>query len=102
VKFAEGSMAAENDVCANLEKLISAIENAQDKIDPAVIALLEQARSDVDALNMKTGNALIGNLLVKIKDFNDGKTLKESVNLRITALKFYIETIKKDGEASLL
>ena len=95
-------MASENDVCTNLEKLINAIETAQDKIDFAVLTALEQARSDADTLNMKTGNALIGNLLSKVKDFNNGKTLKESVNLRIAALKFYIETIKKDGETAAL
>ena len=95
-------MAAETDVCASLEKLISAIEAAQDKIDSGIVASLEQVHSDANALNMKTGHALIGNLISKVKDFNDGKTLKESINLRITALKFYIDTIKKDGEAASL
>jgi K+-sensing histidine kinase KdpD len=95
-------MASENDVCVNLEKLINAIEAANDKIDSSVIALLEQTRSDANALNMKTGDALIGNLISKVKELNEGRTLKESVNLRITALKFYIETIKKDGETGSL
>ena len=95
-------MAAENDICASLEKLINAIETAQGTIDSSVVAALEQTRSDAGILNMKTGTALIGNLLSKVRDFNDGKTLKESVNLRITALKFYVETIKKDSETASL
>jgi hypothetical protein len=95
-------MASENDVCVNLEKLINAIEAANDKIDSSVIASLEQVRSDANVLNMKTGDSLIGNLISKVKELNEGKTLKESVNLRITALKFYIETIKKDDETVAL
>jgi hypothetical protein len=94
-------MAGENDVLAALDKIVAQLEAAKgDKIDAPLVAAIEDAKAKVTELGMKSGEGLVKNLADKVKDLNDGKTTMDSVAIRVTALKFYLENIKKVGEVA--
>jgi hypothetical protein len=94
-------MAGENEVLAALEKIVTQLEAAKgDKIDAALVTEINDAKAKATEFGMKSGLSLISNLADKMKDLNDGKTTMDSVGIRVTALKFYLENIKKVGEVA--
>ncbi|MDR1625506.1 MAG: hypothetical protein LBT33_03115 [Spirochaetia bacterium] len=81
-------------VCKELEKVVADLtaKGAAD-IDAAMCADIEKISSAAETLGMKSGKKLIDNLSAVIKSFKDGKSEKESVAVRVTALDFYIKNV---------
>jgi hypothetical protein len=66
-------------------------------LDPQIADQLEQFSAVAGGLGMNSGKKLIDNLSTVLKSFQEGKSREESVQLRLTALDFYLQNIKGGG-----
>jgi hypothetical protein len=82
---------------SELEGCISTINSAGlGNLDSGNIAKLEKLGTDAAGLGMGQGKKLIDNLVTVLKSFKDGSAKEDSVQVRMTALDFYIKKIQ-DG-----
>jgi hypothetical protein len=66
-------------------------------LDPQITGKLEQFSAAAGGLGMNSGKKLIENLSTVLKSFKEGKSREESIQLRLTALDFYLQNIKGGG-----
>jgi hypothetical protein len=66
-------------------------------LDPQITGKLEQFSAAASGLGMNSGKKLIDNLSAVLNSFQEGKSGEESVQLRLTALDFYLQNIKGGG-----
>ena len=72
---------------AFLEKLPA---SGFDTIADSDVSELESLAGEADSLGMNSGKKLIANLVLALKARKNGESTDESVQLRITALDFYV------------
>jgi len=63
-------------------------------VDPQKIDRLNIISAAAAANGMSQGKKLIDNLVTVLKAFKEGKSAKESVSVRLTALDFYLQNTK--------
>jgi hypothetical protein len=81
-----------------LEACLSAINGAGlGSLDPQNIEKLDKFGAAAGTLGMNSGKSLIENLATVLKSFKEGKTQESSVQVRLTALDFYLQNIKGGG-----
>lgn len=68
-----------------------------DKLDPQNIEKLDTSAAAAGSLGMNTGKKLIENLSAVLTSFREGKSKEDSVQIRLTALDFYLQNIKGGG-----
>jgi hypothetical protein len=87
----------------NLEACITGISAVGiGNLDPQNIDMLEKISAAAGNLGMNSGKKLINNLTAVLKSFREGKSTEDSVQIRLTALDFYLQNIKGgDGEEEL-
>jgi hypothetical protein len=68
-----------------------------DKLDPRNIEKLDIYAATAGGLGMNTGKKLVENLSAVLKTFKEGKSKEDSVQVRLTALDFYLQHIKGGG-----
>jgi hypothetical protein len=79
---------------SELEKCVSAINSiGLDSVDLKNIDVLNTCAAAAGTLGMNSGKKLIDNLAAALKSFKDGKTSEESVQVRLTALDFYLKKL---------
>jgi hypothetical protein len=66
-------------------------------LDPQIIEKLDEFAAAAGRLGMNSGKKLIENLSEVLKSFKDGKSQEGSVQVRLTALDFYLQNIKGGG-----
>jgi hypothetical protein len=66
-------------------------------LDPQNIDKLEKFSAAAEKLGMNSGKKLIDNLLAVLKSFKEGKSKEDSVDIRLTALDFYLQNIEGGG-----
>ncbi|MDR2303050.1 MAG: hypothetical protein LBE10_00480 [Treponema sp.] len=71
------------------KKIASAGEGAVADLDN-----VSKAAAEADGLGMKTGKQLLDNLAASLQAVKDGKSHADSIQVRVTALDFYINKIK--------
>ncbi|MDR1288436.1 MAG: hypothetical protein LBK08_12570 [Treponema sp.] len=82
---------------SELEGCISNITSAGlGNLDGGNIDKLEKLSGEAGGLDMKQGKKLIDNLVTVLKSFKDGSAKEDSVQIRLTAMDFYIKSIQ-DG-----
>jgi ketosteroid isomerase-like protein len=85
---------------ATVEELREALEALSKKIasagEGAVVELdnVGKAAAEADSLGMKAGKQLLDNLAASLQSVKDGKSHADSIQVRITALDFYLNKIK--------
>jgi hypothetical protein len=70
-------------------------------LDPQIIEKLGKFAAAAGGLGMNSGKKLIENLSEVLKSFKDGKSQESSVQVRLTALEFYLQNITGSGEEEL-
>jgi hypothetical protein len=81
-----------------LEACLSAINGAGlGSLDPQNIEKLDKFSAVAVTLGMNSGKNLIDNLSTVLKSFKEGKAQESSVQVRLTALDFYLGSIKGGG-----
>ncbi|MDR1238697.1 MAG: hypothetical protein LBK27_01155 [Treponema sp.] len=70
-------------------------------LDPQNIEKLDKFSALAANLGMNSGKKLIENLSAVLKSFREGKSREESVQVRLTAIDFYLQNIKGGGEEEL-
>jgi hypothetical protein len=68
-----------------------------DKLDSQNIEKLDKYAAAAGSLGMNTGKKLIENLSAVLTSFREGKSKEDSVQVRLTALDFYLQNIKGGG-----
>jgi hypothetical protein len=63
-------------------------------LDPADIEKLEQCSAAAAALGMGQGKKLVDNLSTVLKSFKEGAAKEDSVQIRLTAMDFYLKNIQ--------
>jgi hypothetical protein len=82
---------------SELEGCISNINSAGiANLDSGNIGKLEKLGGDAAGLGMSEGKKLIENLVTVLKSFKEGSAKEDSVQVRLTAMDFYIKKIQ-DG-----
>ncbi|MDR1105532.1 MAG: hypothetical protein LBL44_04170 [Treponema sp.] len=82
---------------SELEGCISNITSAGlGNLDGGNIDKLEKLSGEAGGLDMKQGKKLIDNLVAVLKSLKDGSAKEDSVQIRLTAMDFYIKNIQ-DG-----
>jgi hypothetical protein len=66
-------------------------------LDPQNIEKLDKFIAAAAKLGMNSGKKLIENLSAVLKSFQEGKSKEDSVQVRLTALDFYLQHIKGGG-----
>ncbi|MDR0624736.1 MAG: hypothetical protein LBG10_09965 [Treponema sp.] len=66
-------------------------------LDPLNIEKLDTCAAAAGSLGMTTGKKLVENLSTVLKSFREGKSKEDSVQVRLTALDFYLQHIKSAG-----
>ncbi|MDR0602357.1 MAG: hypothetical protein LBG42_08245 [Treponema sp.] len=90
-------MATVESLRSELEGCISNITSAGlGNLDGGNIDKLEKLSGEAGGLGMNQGKKLIDNLVTVLKSFKDGAAKEESVQIRLTAIDFYIKNIQ-DG-----
>jgi hypothetical protein len=80
-----------------LADCLSAITSAGlGNLDSGNVAKLEKIYAEADDAGIKEGKKLIENLITILKAFKDGSAKEDSVQVRLTALDFYLKSIQ-DG-----
>jgi hypothetical protein len=81
-----------------LEGCISNINSSGlDSLDPQIAEKLDTFSATAGSLGMSMGKKLIDNLAGVLKSFMEGKSKEDSVQVRLTALDFYLQNIKGGG-----
>jgi hypothetical protein len=81
-----------------LEAYVAGINSTGlDGLDSQAIEKLDTFSTAADGLGMNTGKKLINNLSLVLKSFKEGKSKEDSVQIRLTALDFYLQNIKGGG-----
>ncbi|MDR1655558.1 MAG: hypothetical protein LBR96_06115 [Treponema sp.] len=79
------------------KKIASAGEGAVTELDN-----VSKAAAEAGSLGMKAGKQLLDNLAASLHSVKDGKSHADSIQVRITALDFYLNKIKGgSGEEEL-
>ena len=82
------------EVKTELEKAISGLNSIGfDSIDSQMMKKLNELTVIAGALNMKEGKRLIQNLVNAMKSVREGNPKKESCNVRLMALDFYVKKL---------
>ncbi|MDR2370826.1 MAG: hypothetical protein LBD71_05045 [Treponema sp.] len=82
---------------SELDACISNINSAGlGSLDSGNIEKLEKLSGEAAGLGMSQGKKLIDNLVTVLKSFKDGSAKEDSVQIRLTAMDFYIKKIQ-DG-----
>jgi hypothetical protein len=82
-------------ISEELEKCLGAINSSGlGSLDPKQIAALEKLGAASSALGMGQGKKLVDNLVTVLKSFSEGKSKEDSVQIRLTALDFYVQHLK--------
>jgi hypothetical protein len=68
-----------------------------DELDPRNIEKLDSYAAAAESLGMNTGKKLIENLSAVLTAFKEGTAKENSVQVRFTALDFYLQHIKGGG-----
>jgi hypothetical protein len=80
---------------SELDACISNINSAGlGSLDSGNIEKLEKLSGEAASLGMNQGKKLIDNLVTVLKSFKDGSAREESVQIRLTAIDFYIKKIQ--------
>jgi hypothetical protein len=66
-------------------------------LDPQITDKLDKFSAAAGGLGMNSGKKLIDNLSAVLKSFKEGKSKEDSVQVRLTALDFYLQNIKGGG-----
>jgi hypothetical protein len=66
-------------------------------LDPQNIEKLDKFAASAGGLGMNSGKKLIENLSEVLKSFKEGKSQESSVQVRLTALDFYLQNITGGG-----
>ena len=82
----------QNKLNSLLEKLPA---SGFDTIADGDIAELDSLTGEADSLGMKSGKQLAANLVQALKARKNGENTDESVQLRITALDFYVQKLQQ-------
>jgi hypothetical protein len=81
-----------------LDACLSAINTAGlGSLDPQNIEKLDKFSAAAVGLGMNSGKKLIDNLSAVLKAFKEGTSQEGSVQVRLTALEFYLQNIKGGG-----
>jgi hypothetical protein len=90
-------------LCGDVEACITAINaSGLGKLDPQNIEKLDKYAAAAGSLGMNSGKKLIENLSQVLKSFKEGKSKEDSVQVRLTALDFYLQHTKgSSGEEEL-
>jgi hypothetical protein len=81
-----------------LEACITTINAAGlTSLDPQNIEKLDKISAVAADLGMNSGKKLIDNLSAVLNSYREGKSREESVQVRLTALDFYLQNIKGGG-----
>jgi hypothetical protein len=81
-----------------LEGCISHINSSGlGSLDPQITDKLDKFSAAAGGLGMNSGKKLIDNLSAVLKSFKEGKSKEDSVQIRLTALDFYLQNIKGGG-----
>jgi hypothetical protein len=81
-----------------LEACVAGINAAGlDNLDPQIIEKLDKCAAAADGLGMTMGKKLVENLSAVLKSFKEGTSKENSVQVRLTALDFYLQHIKSAG-----
>ncbi|MDR0656381.1 MAG: hypothetical protein LBG22_08725 [Treponema sp.] len=93
---------------ATVEELRETLEALSNKIasagEGAVVELdtVSKLAAEAGSLGMKAGKQLLDNLAASLQSVKDGKSHADSIQVRITALDFYLNKIKGgSGEEEL-
>jgi hypothetical protein len=70
-------------------------------LDSQIIEKLDEFAAAAGGLGMASGKKLIENLSEVLKSFKDGKSQENSVQVRLTALDFYLQNITGGVEGEL-
>jgi hypothetical protein len=90
-------------LCGDIEACIIGINaSGLDNVDPRNIEKLDKCAAAAGDLGMNSGKKLIENLSMVLKSFKEGKSKENSVQVRLTALDFYLQhTRGGSGEEEL-
>jgi hypothetical protein len=85
-------------LCGDIEACITGINaSGLDKLDPQNIEKLDKYAALAGDQGMNSGKKLIENLSAVLKSFAEGKSKEDSVQVRLTALDFYLQHTKGGG-----
>jgi hypothetical protein len=85
-----------------LTSCLAGINNAGlGSLDPQISEKLDKFAAAAGGLGMNSGKKLIENLSAVLKSFTEGKSQESSVQVRLTALDFYLQNLTGGGEEEL-
>ncbi|MDR0623568.1 MAG: hypothetical protein LBG10_03975 [Treponema sp.] len=83
------------------EELTSCLAQINDaglgSLDLQIIEKIDKFAAAAGGLGMNSGKKLIENLSAVLKSFKEGKSQESSVQVRLTALDFYLRNIQGGG-----
>jgi len=95
-------MSTTEEIQKELESCLESINSTGlDNLDIQNIYALDKISVSAAELGMTQGKKLVDNLAAVLKTFKEGKSAKESVSVRLTALEFYLQNIKSSGTEDL-
>jgi hypothetical protein len=95
-------MSTAEEIQKELDGCLDSINSAGlDNIDLQNIEKLDKISAIAAVQGMSQGKKLIDNLSAVLKAFKEGKSAKESVSVRLTALDFYLQNIKSSTTEDL-
>jgi hypothetical protein len=90
------------ELCGKLNTLISGLNaSGFGSADDGVFANLTAYAADADGLGMKAAKQMIDNLSAVLKTRKEGGSSDESVQVRLTALDFYIKEFQSGSTEDL-
>ena len=83
------------EICDKLNTLLKGFPaSGFDSVADSVVGELDALAGEVEQLGMKSGKQLLSNLAGALKTRKSGGNTDESVQVRLTALEFYIKNLQ--------
>ena len=90
------------EVCANLDTLLKGFPGSGfDSVADSAIASLDNLSAGMEGLGMKSGKQMVVNLAEALKKRKSGENTDESVQVRVTALDFYVKNLQSGATEDL-